>query len=470
MVRNVVLAAWLVVCGGAGVLARSEPAWVGHEQPVASAVDRESELAEAIDALAAKYLAMPGGVGLSVAVARGDRMLVERGYGLADVEFDVLANAQTCFRIGSVTKQFTAALVLRCAEEGKLSLEDELSKFVPSFPLQGRKVTIRQLLNHTSGIVSYTDLDEEWHSKWPLELSHEELLALVKDKPFVFEPGTKWAYNNTGYYLLGMVLESVRGKPYAEIVREELATPLGLGRTRYDSNVELIKNRAQGYSFEGGKLANDQILGMNQPGAAGALVSTAGELVRWQQALAHGKVVSAASFAQMTTPTVLPDAHDTGYGFGLSIDDLDGVKRVQHGGGIFGFNSMLAWFPDSDVHVAVISNGEPINSGRLADEIARLVLDIKVAPLLDLPIAPERLQQLAGRFKIELIGLSATVTARDGKLFLQGDGQGEFRLQHQGGDVFRAAFDDTLRIEFAADGKSFTLRQGSGLFPARRIE
>lgn len=470
MNRNVVLATWLVVCASASALALSEPVHAPREQPKASVVDKDSELAAAIDALAAKYLALPGGVGLSVAVARGDRMLVERGYGLADVEFDVPANAQTCFRIGSVTKQFTAALVLRCVEQGKLSLDDDLSKFVPSFPLQGRKVTIRQLLNHTSGIVSYTDLDEEWHSKWPLELSHEELLALVKDKPFVFEPGTKWAYNNTGYYLLGMVLENVRGKPYAQLIQDEIATPLGLSRTRYDSNVELIKNRAQGYSFEGGKLANDQILGMNQPGAAGALVSTAGELVRWQQALAHGKVVSAASYAQMTTPTVLPDAHDTGYGFGLSVDDLDGVKRVQHGGGIFGFNSMLAWFPDSDVHVAVISNGEPINSGRLADEIARLVVDIKVAPLLDLPIAPERLAQLAGRFKIELIGLSATVTARDGKLFLQGDGQGEFRLQHQGGDVFRAAFDDTLRIEFAADGKSFTLRQGSGLFPARRIE
>src|SRR5262249_29888318 len=147
-------------------------------------------------------------------------------------------------------------------------------------------------------------------------------------------------------------------------------------RSRYDSNVDLIKNRAQGYAFEGGVLANDQILGLSQPGAAGALLSTAGELVRWQMSLTGGKVVKPASYARMAKPTVLPDGKDTHYGFGLSLGEFEGRKRVQHGGGIFGFNSMLAYFPDDDVHVAVISNGESVSSGRVAEEISYVALGI----------------------------------------------------------------------------------------------
>ena len=195
-------------------------------------------------------------------------MLLAKGYGLAEAEFEVPADAQTMFRIGSITKQFTAALILRAVERGQLSLEDGLERFVPTFPLQGKKVTIRQLLQHTSGIPSYTDLGEEWVKKQPLELSHDELLALVAGKPFDFEPGSDWHYNNTGYYLLGMVLEKVHGKSFAQVVIDELSVPLGLSRTRYDSSAELIKNRAQGYDFVDGVRHNDAPLGMSQPGAA----------------------------------------------------------------------------------------------------------------------------------------------------------------------------------------------------------
>ena len=327
-------------------------------------------LAAKIDALAAEHLAKPGGVGLSVAVAQRGKLLLAKGYGKADAEFDVPANEQTMFRIGSVTKQFTAALVMRLVEQNKLSLDDELAKYVPDFPLQERKVTIEHLLRHTSGIKSYTDVGEAWEKVWPLELTHEELLALVKDAPFDFEPGSDWRYNNTGYYLLGMVIEKVAGKSYAEQLQAELCGPLGLARTRYDSNRELIRNRAQGYTLDEGQLVNDQMIGMAQPGAAGGILSTAGDLVRWQMALSSGKVVQPESFAKMSTPTVLPGGRDTHYGFGLLLDEWNGRPRVQHGGGIFGFNSMLFWLPVEDLHVAVISNGEPLSSAKLADAIA----------------------------------------------------------------------------------------------------
>lgn len=433
-----------------------------------------SELEAGVDALAAKYLAKPGGVGLSIAIARRGEVVLSKGYGLADAEFDVKADEDTLFRIGSVTKQFTSALVMRLVEQKKIGLEDDLSKYVAEFPLQGRKVTIRQLLNHTSGIPSYTDIGEEWEKKWPLELTHEELLALVKDKPFDFEPGTKWAYNNTGYYLLGMVLEKVTGKSYGELITSEISKPLNLERTRRDSNVDLIKNRAQGYGFEktekGRALVNDQVLGTNQPGAAGMLLSTARELVRWQIALTSGKVVSPESYALMRTATASPDGKNTGYGFGLVIDEFDDHGRVQHGGGIFGFNSMLAWYPDDDLHIAVISNGEPLRSNMVADDLVWIALGSERPAVKDQTIPAERLALLAGQYEVSDLGVDCDVTTADGKLFLQAqaEGQQKFRLQWQGGDVFRADFDRNVKVVFTADGKTFSLFQNGRAYEGRR--
>jgi len=413
-----------------------------------------------IDALAAEQLTKPGGVGLSIAVAQHGKVLLAKGYGKADAEFDVPANEQTMFRIGSVTKQFTAALVMRLVEQKKLALDDELAKYVPDSPLQGRKVTIQHLLQHTSGIKSYTDVGEAWEKVWPLELTHDELLALVEDAPFDFEPGSDWHYNNTGYYLLGMVIEKVAGRSYAEVLQTELCAPLGLARTRYDSNRELIRNRAQGYALDGERLVNDQMIGMAQPGAAGGILSTAGDLVRWQMALSSGKVVQPESFARMCTPTVLPNGHDTRYGFGLKTDEWNGKPRVQHGGGIFGFNSMLFWLPGEDLHVAVISNGEPLASDELADAIAYAVLGIEPPILKDEPIPAELIARLSGDYVFAGIGMDARVFESDGKLMLQGTGQDAFRMLWQGGLEFRAEFDTDVRQVFAADGKSLVIHQG----------
>jgi CubicO group peptidase (beta-lactamase class C family) len=349
---------------------------------------------------------------------------------------------------------------MRLVEEKKLALDDDLSKYVPEFPLHGRKVTIEQVLEHISGIKSYTDLGERWHKVWPLELTDAELLALVEDAPFDFEPGSDWHYSNTGYYLLGMVIERVAGKSYAEELQTRICAPLGLARTRYDSNRDLIRNRAQGYALDGEHLVNDQTLGMSQPGAAGGILSTAGDLVRWQMALVSGKVVKPESFARMRTPTVLPNGHDTGYGFGLRMDEWEGRPRVRHGGGIFGFNSMLLWLPEEDLYVAVISNGEPIPSSELADSIAYSVLGIEPKAVKDDPIPAELISRLSGDYRFAGIGMEAKVFARDGKLMMQGSGQDAFRLLWQGDLEFRADFDNDVRLVFAADGKSLELYQG----------
>ena len=417
-------------------------------------------LAEKVDALAAEHLAKPGGVGLSIAVAQRGKLLLSKGYGMADAEFDVPADEETMFRIGSVTKQFTAALVMRLVEQNKLALGDSLSKYVPEFPLQGHQVTIEQLLQHTSGIKSYTEVTEAWMKAWPLELSHAELLALVQDAPFDFEPGSNWRYSNTGYYLLGMVIEKVAGKSYAEVLQAELFAPLHLARTRYDSNRDLIKNRAQGYALDGERLVNDQILGMSQPGAAGGIVSTAGDLVRWQMALTSGTVVKPESFERMRTSTVLPNGHDASYGFGLKILEWAGRQRVEHGGGIFGFNSILLWIPGDDLHVAVISNGESVSSEAIAEAIANVALGIERQVVQDEPIPADLIQRLSGDYVFAGIGMDSRIFEREGKLLLQASGQEAFRLLWQGGLEFRAEFDTEVRLVFAADGRSIVLHQG----------
>ncbi len=318
-----------------------------------------------------QVLQRPEAVGLSVAVARDDRILVEQGLGKADLEFDAPANAQTIFRIGSVTKQFTAASIMKLVERGKITLDDDLHKHLPSFDTGGRVVTIRQLLNHNSGIPSVTSQPGFITDIAPREVTDEQMLATIKGVPFDFEPGKGWNYSNTGYLLLGMIIKVVDGRPYERFMQEEFFGPLNLSRTRHGSDREIIRNRAQGYSggAAGAPRMNDMALSMNVPGAAGSLSSTAGDLVRWQIALVNGRAVSADSYRQMTGSTVATTRGNTRYGFGLQVEDVDGVRRITHSGSIHGFNSVLLHLPDVNLHVSVISNSETLPSSLVAEQI-----------------------------------------------------------------------------------------------------
>lgn len=311
----------------------------------------------------------PEAVGLSFAVGRGDRLLLEDGAGKADLEFEVPVNAQTMFRIGSVTKQYTAAAIMKLVERGKLGLDEDVRKHVPAFDSGGRVVTIRQLLNHASGVPNYTN--PRFMTEFaPRELTLQQLLDTIKGVKFDFEPGQGWTYSNTGYYLLGMVIESVDGRPYARFMQEEFFTPLGLTRTRYGSDREIIRNRAQGYALDpNGVRLNDSLINMNVPGAAGALSASAGDMGRWQIALTHGRAVSADSYRQMTESTVAAGQGGNRYGFGLSINGAEGRRRVSHNGGMQGFNSVLVYLPETGLHVAVVSNSEALPSTAVGEQI-----------------------------------------------------------------------------------------------------
>jgi CubicO group peptidase (beta-lactamase class C family) len=388
---------------------------------------------------------------------------------MADVELGAPVGADSIFRIGSVTKQFTAAAVMRLVEAGKISLDATVQTYVPDFPVKEWPVTVRHLLTHTSGIWSYTDDEKFMGRDSSLELTPAELVATFADRPLEFEPGTKFRYSNSAYYLLGVVVEKASGKPYASYVQDELFAPLGLSHTRYESNVDIIPGRAQGYTIKDGKLANDKPIGADVPGAAGSLLSTASDLVRWEIALSGGKVVKPESYTQMTTPAVLSGGKPTHYGFGLGIDDWEGRRRVSHGGGIFGFTSMLLTLPDDGITVAVLSNSDAMNPGKVADVVARLALGLTVFEPKDLALTPADIARFSGEFAFEGIPLEIRLFERDGKMWGQATGQSETRLLYQGDGEFRASFDPEVKFVFApGSADSFTLYQGGGTVPAKR--
>jgi CubicO group peptidase (beta-lactamase class C family) len=432
--------------------------------PVAPALSQASaprgRVVATIDSLAATFLADGPVAGVSVAVVKGRDTILAKGYGLADVENDVPATAKTVYRIGSITKQFTSAAIMRLVDDGKLSLDDTLGKLLPSAAPAWRGVTLRRLLNHTSGIRSYTGIGPRWQRRWREDMSPDTIVGLVRDDTLDFKPGAQWRYNNTGYVLLGMIVERASGKPYATFLQEEFFRPLGLSQTYYCSQKPIIKHRAQGYDRAGRQLVNTEYLSMTQPFSAGALCSTVGDLVAWQRALVGGRVVRPASYTAMSTPESLIDGKPITYGYGLGVSTLAKHRKVSHGGGINGFTTDLAYYPDDTLHVVVLANTSPSNPGRLADQVARVALSL---PLLTPPVGVA----LAGSERSRYVG-NFTLTAPSGqkaplRVFEQGGvlmaqiaGQTQGRLVALGNHAFVMQEDPDVRITFVVSGDRAT--------------
>ena len=363
------------------------------QQPAASAAGNDAkifaglsdaEVARRVQAAVKRYEARPEFVGLSVAVARGDHLIVDEGVGMADLEWKAPADAKSPFRIGSLTKQFTAAAIMKLHEQGKIGLDDPLSKYLPDFDTEGHTVTIRQMLTHTSGIPNYTAQPGFFVKEAPLDLTDEQLLATIKGVPFDFEPGTKWAYSNTNYYLLGMIVAKLSGMTYADYMQQAFFGPLGLTHTRHGATAPIIPERAQGYSYRPAthEHLNSAAISMNVPGGAGALVPTAGDLLRWQIALTGGRAVSPASYHEMIASAVPTGQGDAKYGFGLGIGTQMGHQVISHNGGINGFNSVLSYLPDVGLRIAVISNSEALPSDAVGNAILATLTSNKPLPEL----------------------------------------------------------------------------------------
>jgi len=301
----------------------------------------------------------------AVLVARGSDVIINKGYGSANLEWDIPNTPATKFRLGSVTKQFTAAAILLLAERGKLTLEDPIKKHVPDAPAAWDAITIFHLLTHTSGIPNFTNLPD--YKSLKLEATPvAKTIVSVRDKPLEFVPGERMSYSNSGYLVLGYVVERVTGASYEKFVTDNIFTPLGMKDSGYDSNTAIIPRRASGYMPSPNGPVNAGFVHMSIPHAAGALYSTTGDLLRWEQGLFGGKVISPASLAKMTTP------FKSDYALGVVVRTANGRKMVQHGGGIDGFNTFLAYYPDDKLTVAVLANLNGEVPTQLASKLADL--------------------------------------------------------------------------------------------------
>lgn len=311
-------------------------------------------LAATVDSLVAEYRDVTHAPGVSVSVVRGGRdTLVLGGYGYANVEHDVPATPETVYRIGSISKQFTAAAVLRLAEQGRLSLDDSIRTHLPLLPPAWSGIRVRHLLNHTSGIPNVPpQLYQGGLSE--AALTPDSVIGLVRRGPLEFAPGTAWQYGNVGYTVLGKLIERLTGEPYAQHLESSLLRPLGLRATRYCHVAPVIRNRAAGYDQRDTGVVNASHISMTFVYAAGGLCSTVGDMAAWNHALATGRVVSAESWTRMTTPE--PGAEANGYGYGLFMDTIAGRRMIQHDGGIHGFQAINAYLPDDSLSVSVLTN------------------------------------------------------------------------------------------------------------------
>ena len=381
----------------------------------------------------------------AVLVAKNDKIIYEKAFGLANKEWNVPNTLQTKFRIGSLTKQFTAAAILQLAEAGKLNLDDKLSKYFPDFP-KADSVTIHMLLNHTSGIKSYTNMPK-FMSIATLPYPKDSVVAFFKNEPYEFSPGTKWNYNNSGYFLLGYIIEKVSGQSYSEFVLRNLIRKAGLENTAVDRLDSLLLNRAQGYSKTSTGWRNANYVSMELPYSAGAIVSTIQDMYAWNKALYSGKIISPAMLTKMTTPYM------NKYGYGLGIDSLDKHKRIGHSGGIPGFLSYDGFFPIDNIHIIVISNNSS-PATTIANTLAAILFDKNVVPphkYIPVAMSSKDLEKFVGKYQTSTSLYE--VVLKDGKLYRRIEDTKDIELKPESDRKFFYAdgTDRQLNFEFNQD-------------------
>jgi D-alanyl-D-alanine carboxypeptidase len=372
-----------------------------HAAPaVAAPAPPAPDLAAQLDAELARHFPADQ-PGAAVLVRKGDKILLRKAYGSADLEHHVPLKPEMVFRIGSLTKQFTAAGIMILVDAGKLSLKDDLRKWVPAYPDHKATITIENLLTHTSGVPSYTD-QPGFRDRARDDLTHEQLLAIFNDLPLEFPPGTKWKYSNSGYYLLGLVIEKVAGQSYAQFVAERIFKPLGMQHTRYGDRDPVLPGGLRGYDRQGKKIGPADPISMKPPFAAGALISSVDDLALWDRAIAQGKLLKKASWQRVFTPMKLRNGEPTRYGFGWGVSDYAGHPAQSHGGGIPGFASSILRLPDDQVLVVILCNSvpPPVDLGPLALKLAAQAIG---KPIVDPPVTkidPALLDRYAGVYTV----------------------------------------------------------------------
>ena len=414
----------------------------------------KAKLDQFFDALAANNKGMG-----SMAIAKDGNVIYTRAVGIGHIgdKGYVSADAKSKYRIGSITKMFTATMVFQLVEEGKLKLDDTLDKFFPEIS-NAKKISVAQMLNHHSGIHNFTDDAQHYLSYSRRPQTHEQILAIIANTTPDFEPGTKAAYSNSNYVLLGYIVEKLTKKSYQDALNERIAAKLKLTDTYYGGKINGANNESESFDFIEGAW---KILGetdMSIPGGAGAVVSTPTDLTKFITALFDGKLVSPKSLEQMKTIT-------DSYGYGVLQFPLDDKKLYGHSGGIDGFSSMLAYLPEEKLSISYISNGTIYSTNNIM--IAALAIyfnkPFTIPTFKPVEYTTEELQKFAGVYASPAIPIKITVSVRDKKLFAQATGQSEFPLESADKNKFK--FEPAqIVLAFDSEKSTMTLEQGGQTF------
>jgi len=449
-----------------------------------------AELRERIVTLAEEAIAEHGLQGLAIVAGSGSEPLLARGWGYADAAGGVPVTEDTVFRVGSIARSFTAVAALQLAEQEQLDLDAKLSELLPDFPMQGREVTVRQLLAHTSGIPSYRELDPGWKRRGRKSFSHAELLELFQGRPFEFEPGERYAPSNSGYTLLSILIERASEREFTDYVRRSLFLPLGLRSTRFcdeEPEPEPLAEKASGAQGEGeaegaaggGARAQEATLvvprfydlGEGQVLSTEDVCSSAKDLYLWQRGLAERQVLGDEGWRLLTTPIALPSGESTGHGLGLAAGELDGLPAVWQGGELEENRSHVLHYPGVDLTVVVLATNAGAPVQEIARSVARAALDLPDPGVVDLELPEEERALYAGNYKLG--STLVTVREKDGRLVLLQPQEPDLELLFQGHRTFVAVSDPETRLVFdVREGRaeSFVLRRKGFQSIAKRFD
>ena len=403
--------------------------------------------------------------GLSLAIVKNGAVFKTAGYGLANIELNAAASPETVYQSGSIGKQFTAAAVMLLVEDGKINLDDSIEKYFTDTPESWKKITIRHLLTHTSGILNIPPTEINYR----LDYTDEEIVKKAFAQPLAFASGESWSYSNTAYILLGIIIKKATGKFYGDFLRERIFKPLGMNSSRVISESDIVSNRAAGYKIVKGELKNQEYVSpsLNRT-ADGTLYLTVGDLAKWDAALSAGKLFKKTSLEQMFTPVKLNGGKTYSYGFGWFINNVRGHSLIEHGGGWQGFTSHIARYTDDKLTIIVLTNIFAADVSGIAHGIAEIYIPELRRTAINLD--PQTLAVYAGQYELAP-NLILTVKIESGKLFLQMGNRSEELFAESETKFFLKAVD--AQITFVKDEKGqaskLILHQNGANIEARKI-